>query len=170
MAWICPSCNFEENNETSVRCSCGYEVSYNEEPNYTKLGGWLLFVLLGQVLTILFYSINLIIWVGALNGEPSYLVKQEIIYSIIILVPSVFILFLLLKKSKILPVIMISYYIVAILLTFSRYLRIKSMTNLPNYYDHLNGAIDLAVYTFVSCAVWAAYFKFSKRVKNTFVN
>ena len=170
MAWICPSCNFEENNDTSVRCSCGHEVLDTEEPNYTKPGGALLLVLLGHIVGVFISSIKLFSWFGTLQGETSYFVQQEIFRSSLVLIISSFMLFFMLKKSKVLPALMITFYVLAIIWTFSNYLIIKSMTSLPNYYDHLNNSIDHAVITFVGCSVWAAYFKFSKRVKNTFVN
>jgi hypothetical protein len=39
MAWVCPSCGFNDNHDSSVRCLCGYEISMGEERNYLKREG-----------------------------------------------------------------------------------------------------------------------------------
>ena len=37
MAWVCPSCGLGDNHDSSVRCLCGYEISLDEERNYSRL-------------------------------------------------------------------------------------------------------------------------------------
>ncbi len=44
MSWTCPSCESEENSESSIRCSCGYEIQDTTEPNYNKIGGALIWL------------------------------------------------------------------------------------------------------------------------------
>jgi hypothetical protein len=39
MAWVCPSCGFKENHDSSIRCLCGHEISPDEERNYSKTEG-----------------------------------------------------------------------------------------------------------------------------------
>jgi hypothetical protein len=36
MAWVCPSCGFDDNQDSSARCLCGYEISMGEEGKYSK--------------------------------------------------------------------------------------------------------------------------------------
>ena len=39
MPWICPSCGFSDNHDSTVRCLCGHEIFIDEEPIYLKSGG-----------------------------------------------------------------------------------------------------------------------------------
>jgi len=39
MGWVCPSCGFDHNHDSCIRCSCGYEIVVGEERNYTKRDG-----------------------------------------------------------------------------------------------------------------------------------
>lgn len=36
MTWVCPSCGFKGNDDSTIRCLCGYEITLDEERKYSK--------------------------------------------------------------------------------------------------------------------------------------
>ena len=39
MAWVCPSCGFNDNHDSFIRCLCGHEISMDDERKFSKSQG-----------------------------------------------------------------------------------------------------------------------------------
>jgi hypothetical protein len=169
MAWECPICSFSENDDTSVKCVCGYEAADPTKPDYNKIGGALYLVLLGLSLNTFLYFINLYYRLGAIVSVGGAVLLLEIIYSVFFLLFPAALIYILFMRKRIFPKLMMIYYVFAICIVIDNYFAIRSMKDLPNYYDQLNNAINNAVVIPIACIAWMLYFKFSQRVRYTFV-
>jgi hypothetical protein len=166
MAWTCPSCGFDGNDDSSIRCSCGQELTIKEEINYNKIGGGLFLVAIGLVITPLSY---LVPFLKRLESGQVQIVIESLQIILFIVLPIV-LLYMLFRRKRLFPKLIITYYLLGMVLAWSNYFIVKSMTDMQNYYDNLNDSIDIAVVTMVISFVWIIYFKISKRAKMTFIN
>jgi len=170
MSWTCPSCENEDNSDSSVRCSCGYEIQDTTEPNYNKIGGALIIIALGLILTPISY---LIPFRKRLEGieffTPELYITEGLQAFIFVLIP-LLLLYMLFRKKRKFPKLLIGYYAFGFLLALGNYLIAKSAPQSATYYIVLNDSIDRAVISFVVSAIWISYLLFSQRVKETFNN
>ena len=110
MSWTCPSCENEDNCDSSVRCSCGYEIQDTTEQNYNKIGGALIIIALGLILTPISY---LIPFRKRLEGietfTPELYIAEGLQAFIFVLIPLLF-LYMLFRKKRNFPKLLIGYY------------------------------------------------------------
>ncbi len=170
MSWTCPSCENEDNCDSSVRCSCGYEIQDTTEQNYNKIGGALIIIALGLILTPISY---LIPFRKRLEGietfTPELYIAEGLQAFIFVLIPLLF-LYMLFRKKRNFPKLLIGYYSSGFFWALGNYFIAKSAAQDPDYYIVLNDSIDRAVILFVVSAIWISYLLFSQRVKETFKN
>jgi hypothetical protein len=73
MAWVCPSCGFDENDNAAIRCACGHEITVppkNEvktPPKVPRICPACGFASEGRLVNRGHWLIELIVWLVALN-------------------------------------------------------------------------------------------------------
>lgn len=166
MAWTCPLCGFDNNDDSSIRCSCGQELTIKEKIDYKKIGGGLYLVVIGLLITPISYLIPFLKRFE--SGQVQF--EIETIQIIIFVLLPIVLLFLLIRKNRLFPKIIIAYYIAGSIIAWVNYILDKHMNNGFDYYENLNKSIDVAVITTIVSLAWILYFTKSKRSKMTFVN
>ena len=167
MAWTCPRCKSTENLDSTIRCVCGYEDDTQEVIDYDRLGGALYLVLAGLVLTPL---INLLllskrIEIG-LSALPMELFFEALSFMFYVVIP-VFMIFLFIKRKKILRPIIISYLFLNLLSSLFVYCAIKSLPSPERTAEALMDAKSGVLVAIIGCGIWVTYFLKSERAKKT---
>lgn len=159
---------------------------------YYGIGGWLIFVLLGLIITTvtnIYYVISELIlffepdtWESITTyGSELYhplfapFIIFEVFFNLIMSVGAIILVILMLRKSHLFPKLMILYLIGAFILQFvDMFLGYKVYFGVPIFEDireEAFGEILSATFGFVIyMAIWIPYFIKSKRVKATFLN
>ena len=172
MAWKCPSCGFDQNEDSVVRCVCGYElppVEYQNQ-NYDRVGGLLLLVAVGLSLTALTNGI-LIARSAKVEYVPLIVVVIEWISALFYVALPIVLLIILFLKKRFFPKMMVSFLIlnliVAIMAYFGwKYVYLRDAAIFGKSFYLAKGVLMSAV---IGCCVWIPYFFISERVKRTFV-
>lgn len=157
--------------------------------NLKGIGGWLILVLIGLIMTLISIvvtlkdSMNLFqpeVWHTITTyGSDAYhplfgaWVIYDTIFNAFIIIFIICLLVLMFKKSRLFPKFMIFYFISAIFLQgIDYYLSYTVLTDLPKVSEALGvyPSIDGVFRALVSSAIWVPYFIKSKRVKVTFLN
>jgi hypothetical protein len=169
VAWECPKCNLIQNDESTIRCACGYETEIQEEINYDRMGGALYLVLAGLVVTSFINAFPFLERLGGGNGlSTAPIERMFLLFSLAfyVLLPIVMIT-LLIKRKKILRPIMISYYLMHLLISALFYYAVKSLSAVQNTQKALIAAKGGVFVAIITCGVWVSYFWKSERVKKT---
>jgi hypothetical protein len=172
MAWKCPSCGFDQNEDSVVRCVCGYElppVEYQNQ-NYERVGGLLLLVACGLSLSALINGI-LIARSAKVEYVPLIVVVIEWVSALFYVALPIVLLIILFLKKKFFPKMMVSFLIlhliVAIMAYFGwKYVYLRDAASFGKSFYFAKGVLMSAV---IGCCVWIPYFFISERVKKTFV-
>lgn len=157
-----------------------YEKNLNIGPS--GLGGWLIFIAIGLVITpisvtftIFIYNLPIFseieVWreVSNLNSmyhSPllSFLVYFELIGNIIILLLGFLLLYLFFSKKRLFPKVYFWFLIGNLIFIFMDDILANSIFMYEEF------AYKETLRHGLSCAVWLPYLSISKRVKNTFIN
>lgn len=180
MSWECPSCGFKNNDESILRCSCGYELTISEAPNYNKIGGALILITIGLIvnpflgisaLLQIFQIINSEFWPssGPFGNSIKPLIIFEVIWSVIHTIGPIFLLILMLKRKKIFPKLSVTFLLLMLALSFIELFWIKAIQNVPNKSELLYRARFGTLLNFLTCLIWVPYFFISERVRETFI-
>ena len=158
----------------------------SKKSELTGLGGWLIFVGIGVIISpfIFFFflittyvpifsdgSIALLTTKGSEHYVPGYslLLFFELLSNLVIFFGSVYLMACFLSKSKYFPIHFIYLRLFTIVFftldIFLAYIMFPSVVSIFNYetMEPLLNSISVAV-------IWVPYMLYSKRVKNTFVN
>ncbi len=180
MSWDCPSCGFKKNDESVLRCSCGYELPGNEAPNYNKIGGALILVTIGLIvnpflgitaLLQIFQVMNSEFWpsLGLFGNSIKPLIIFEAACSVILTIGPIFLLILMLKRKKIFPKLSATFMLLFLALSFIDLFWIKAIQNVPDKSELLFRARFGTLLNFLTCLIWVPYFFISERVRETFI-
>lgn len=155
-------------------------VQLYEEPEYDRIGGWLILLIISMVLTTIRMMYNFFetgyltkeVWDSYLYASyfPGYvhkiLVTAEILFHIVIIVGFIYCIYLFSKKRDLFPQTML---VVLIIMFFSNIV----LTVLYYIYMSNNLAPELSSSNFnniMYCIIWGLYLYKSTRVKGTFVH
>lgn len=159
-------------------------IADNQPPGVSGLGGWLVLVQIGLILTILvqllylpeFYLIvsDSENWNVFISRESEYyhplwgpMFIIETVFSILLLGFTVFTLYMFYRKKSILPRLMIILYSANL---FYWVMDVILLYQIPLAREMEDGSSIRDMFTtLITCAIWIPYFLKSKRVKNTFV-
>jgi len=167
VAWDCPSCGFNGNDDASIRCSCGHELVIQIEPtNYNKIGGVLIFVVCGLVLSVIMTVSSVTDEISKANSSMQ--IGLSLLGIIFVIIP-VALLVTLFKKKKYFPICIRIYYLLNLGLAYLNYLAAKAMPDVSDRIKAINNSINVLAMTFISCCIWVTYFSVSARVKKTFI-
>ncbi len=156
-----------------------------ENENYEQgprgLGGWLIIPIIGLFLSPLINLFNMILNIQLINstnwtklttpGGDSYhsMFKPALYFetgcNVLYILISIYLLVLLFQKKKLLPKLIIFYYIFNVVIE----ILITVLVNKINA-DIGTPPVSFSIPAIISSLIWIAYFRKSKRVKNTFVN
>lgn len=158
--------------------------NYTMNPNYQKIGGWLIFILIQLILmpiNILNQLINdsLPMYINGtykVFTTPGsevynslwlpYFVFETLgntIFAIFIIV----VLILFLKKKKVVPYLMIALVALNFILIVIDY---SFMQFIPYFNTDNDFNLVIVIFRFLASLIWGTYFMQSKRVKSTFIN
>jgi hypothetical protein len=163
MSWECPRCNSVENDDATMRCTCGHELEVHEVINYEKIGGALYLVWAGLVLTPLINLMPLL--------EPNVPIEGFIIvssFAFYVFLP-IFMIVLLIKRKKVLRPIIICYYLLNFLVSLVVYYAVKSIPPPQGTQEALIHAKSGVLVAIIGCGIWVTYFLSSARAKRTLV-
>ncbi|MDM5326925.1 DUF2569 domain-containing protein [Neobacillus sp. CF12] len=150
------------------------ELSTN--PKYKGIGGWLILVIIGLIITLFISSIHIYYqtvhllpkyWPGSNEYHPLWgtYVIFILVYEILLVLVPVILLVLMFRKSRLFPKAMIFFLISETVLDLiSAVLVLIIYTNVDGY------TFIRFVFLIVTALIWVPYFLVSKRVKATFLN
>jgi hypothetical protein len=160
-----------------------------ENGHLKGIGGWLILVLIGLIISLISVAgtltdtMNLYkpeVWHTITTyGSEAYhpLFGTWIIYetalNIFVIIFTICLLILMFRKSRLFPKLMIFYFVSAVFLQgIDYYLSYIVLTDLPNVSKALgvSPSLEGVMRSAVQGAVWVPYFIRSKRVKATFIN
>jgi len=148
------------------------------------LGGWLVLVQIGLYSTMFLLMLKLIS-ILSIFGDGSWelftdkssiiyhalwqpLILFELIYNLLLFAFSIFILVCFYSKKKILPRLMIFYFVVSVLFVLIDYILFMQIP-IARELDSFNYIKEIVRGVF-TCMIWIPYFIRSIRVKNTFIH
>ena len=141
------------------------------------IGGWLVLVLIGLIITPIRLLISMIteftplleqIKNNPILADLKQLVMAEIVVNMIFLIYAFVLIILMLKKSKLFPRMIIIFYIsnlvfvLADAIIISNHPVLGPITNITDSFMEIFKSV-------AANAIWVPYFIISRRVKNTFV-
>jgi len=141
------------------------------------IGGWLILVLIGLLITPIRLLISMIteftplleqIKNNPILADLKQLVMAEIVVNMIFLIYAFVLIILMLKKSKLFPRMIIIFYIsnlvfvLADAIIISNHPVLGPITNIADSFMEIFKSV-------AANAIWVPYFIISRRVKNTFV-
>ena len=162
-----------------------YDIPPKGEPIYTSIGGWLVFVAIGVVLTPLVTTIQIsqnfndfygkTTWYFITNNHESLsqfaysmLIIVEIVYNSLFVAFSVLVAALFFKRRTILPkMIIILFSATFVFLTLDSVIAFNLNDNLYNEMEKVQSFKEIGT-SFIKAIIWIPYFLVSKRVKSTF--
>ncbi|MEC0257835.1 DUF2569 domain-containing protein [Paenibacillus lautus] len=172
----------QENNNASPQ---GYSPKYLIKPRVEGLGGWLVFVqislyfslisIMYVLVTILFPVFEPETWnLITDKTSPGYnqaliqLIIFETVVNVIFVITAVIALFLLYRKKRAFPKLMIGYISFSLLVSIVDYAAVSQIEIMAQGDNgkFMSEWIRSLLYT----SIWIPYFIRSKRVRNTFVN
>jgi hypothetical protein len=169
MAWTCPSCGFEENEDSILRCPCGYELTPPEDRNYDNVGGALFLVAIGLAVTAVANGFSLTV---RLHKAPYITVPTataEAFFALVYIIAPLILLVILFMRKRIVPKLMISFYLLTLGIAILLYIGARSLSGPHMLQKALYGAKVSILVSSVACFIWVPYFLISERVKRTFV-
>ncbi len=189
MTWQCPECGSLNDNDL-IRCPCGYEIihtpeeEFKPEPLYKGIGGWLIFPLIGLIITPIEGSLQMynIYWQIFAKGYWSSLTTPgtEVYHAFfgpllifegfgnsLTIALSVVTLWFFLRKSRLLPMLMISLLIFNFVFVYGDFFLSDLVPAVAAQSDS-QSTIELGQ-AVIGTLIWVPYFLKSKRVKQTFV-
>jgi len=138
--------------------------------NYTKIGGWLILVAIGLVLSsiaVLLYIISDIlpafhvVSVSQVSGELRLYLFLDLVLNLSLLVYIIYVIVLFVKRRTAVPKFVISLYILNFAFIIIDRFVFKSISE--------SQWIFVIIQSVASALIWIPYFLVSKRVKGTFV-
>lgn len=195
---FCKHCGKSIVDNAKFCAACGKSVSVSTEEmpkqappdkNLKGLGGWLVLVILGLFVSVLFqaygayesitmFTDGTVEFLGDPSSEvyiPGYagLIKFEFIAEIIFLVAGIYLIYLFFKKSKKFPKYYVPFLIITVIYVILDYALLSSVSVsgevqqiIDDTLSEQGGEIGKAV---IGALVWGAYMRKSKRVKATFI-
>jgi len=170
----------------SIKIYKNYDVKVNENPKtHTQIGGWLILIAIGLVLTPVRMLYGLIIdaeelygihtWNYIFQEHPSFnefflslLIVFELMYNSAFIVFTILLIILFFKRRSITPRMMIILYASSFLIiTLDTFVAIGLNDQLYSEAEKVQAFKDIAG-SFLSAVIWIPYFIISKRVKETF--
>jgi transglutaminase-like putative cysteine protease len=166
----------------AYRLYFNYNLPSQSEPfMHEEIGGWLILIAIGLIVSPLSLIYNLISTTAffdqktiqiIFNSDVSnslawaVIVIFELIYNVSVIVFIGLLLILFFKKRTILPRLIMYFYALTAIVNLADYYLIKRFVD----FDFVDGNTSTAVMRSILVAfIWIPYFLFSKRVKNTFV-
>lgn len=172
-------------NELSDLVKENREASYLIDPKYQGIGGWLIFILIGLIITPIRLIILLIttyvpiFFDGSLQtlitpGTEVYsplwipMLFFEVFVNLFFIIYVVLLLIYFFKKKRTFPKLIIIYYLsnfslVVIDYIISRFIPYLANQSSADSFTEISRSIGV-------CVIWIPYICNSKRVKSTFIN
>lgn len=183
---FCNKCG-KENSKNSKFCkNCGAKIKIvtsnlnSDEKKYQSIGGWLILVFIGLIISILRQGYGLIEYLSLLSNDysiPGYydLLLFEFFASIAFLGFSIYLLILFIRKNIKLPNYYIYLLIATIVFTIIDQLWLVSISSSAGQFQEtINKALTdnsgEIVKSVIGAIIWGSYMKKSQRVKYTFIN
>ncbi len=195
---FCKYCGKSILDNAKFCTACGKAVSapvaevpkqVTSEKNLKGLGGWLVLVILGLFVSVLFqaygayesvtmFTDGTVEFLSDPSSEvyiPGYggLIKFEFIAGIIFLVAGIYLIYLFFKKSEKFPRYYVPFLVVSVIYAILDYALLSSVSVSGEVQQVINDTlseqgseIGRAV---IGALIWGAYMKRSKRVKATFI-
>ncbi|MBM6383051.1 MAG: DUF2569 domain-containing protein [Paenibacillus sp.] len=149
------------------------------------LGGWLILIQIGLLLTIVLLAVQLIqqivpiftteTWELLTSKQSDYyhplwgpVLIFELVYNVLFLLLSLYTVFAFYSKKAILPRLMIIFYSVSLVVGIMDYLLLLQIPMARDLED--GSSMREIAKSVLTCAIWIPYFIKSVRVRNTFVN
>lgn len=138
--------------------------------NYTKIGGWLILVAIGLVLSaisvLLYISSDILpafraVSASQASSELRIYLFLELVLNLSLLVYIIYVIVLFFKRRTATPKLVISLYILNFVFIIMDLFVFKSISESQWTF--------VIIYSVVSSLIWIPYFLVSKRVKGTFV-
>ncbi len=170
MAWTCPSCGFEENEDSILRCCCGYELTLPEDRNYDKVGGALFLVAIGLAVTAVANGLSLTVRLDKASYITVPTVIAEAFFALVYIVAPLILLVMLFMRKRFVPKLMISFYLLTLGVAILHYIGARSLPEPHMLHKALYEAKASILASSVVCFIWVPYFLISERVKKTFVH
>lgn len=185
-AVFCPECGekISEEISESLKIEPSKKIDNSNISKYKGLSGWLTIVLLGLIITGLYNAYNFFDTLNSLNGgdfavyanrtsqyynpDLLFLIKSEMMVSLVIAVSSAYLIYIFSKAKKSFPKLVSIFWVITALWILFDTFYAQSIANIP--VDTLEEANTEAGRTFVYAIIWVSYMAKSKRVKATFVN
>jgi len=169
MAWTCPSCGFEENEDSILRCPCGYELTLPEDRNYDNVGGALLLVAIGLAVTAVANGLSLTVRLHKASYITGPTAATEAFFALVYIVTPLILLVILFMRKRIVPKLMISFYLLTLGIAVLLYIGARSLPGPHILQRALYEAKVSILASSVACFIWVPYFLISERVKRTFI-
>lgn len=195
---FCKHCGKSLADDVKFCAACGNAISAQAEPtakqatsekNLKGLGGWLVLVILGLFVSVLFqaygayesvtmFTDGTVEFLSDPSSEvyiPDYggLLKFEFIVEIIFLAMGIYLIYLFFKKSRKFPKYYVPFLIITVIYVILDYALLSSISVsgevqqiIDDTLSEQGGEIGKAV---ISALVWGAYIRKSKQVKATFI-
>lgn len=151
----------------------------NKKEQETAIGGWLILVLIGLIVTPIRLGISTFTeFLPLLDSLPFLkelypklvsIIYVELFSNIAFGIFALFLIFVMVMKNKIFPKLMIIFYVSNLVFVLGDAIYISQMTELEGFYKD-DGSIKEIVRAIVGTAIWVPYMLVSKRVKRTFVH
>ncbi|WP_367075035.1 DUF2569 domain-containing protein [Paenibacillus pabuli] len=154
-------------------------------PGVSGLGGWLILIQIGLLLTIVLLAVQLIqqivpiftteTWELLTSKQSDYyhplwgpVLIFELVYNVLFLLFSLYTVFAFYSKKAILPRLMMIFYSVSLVVGIIDYLLLLQIPMASDLED--GSSMREIAKSVLTCAIWIPYFIKSVRVRNTFVN
>lgn len=176
----CPKCGNQNLDDAEICCSCG--VNFNESTlngtqaaesfKYDRIGGWLVIVAFSIVFNMLLAPMTTWLYVISLQkaktlGEYGTVytlpAKIGIVYTIAMLVLSIYLFILMYKRKRLFVKIMIYYLLFVLIYRIIQY-SVTRYTGMDISQSFKNMLLGI-----VGSTIWILYLLQSKRVERTFV-
>lgn len=177
----CPICDNANLDDAVICCNCGVNFSeitvvgtqVAERVKYNRIGGWLIVIAISIVMNMLLAPVTMWLYITGLQkakilGEYSTVFTLPaiigIIYTVVILVLSIYLFVLMYKRKRSFVRTMLCYLIFILLYriiqyAIARYTGINASQNIKNIF-----------FSIVSTTIWISYLLQSRRVEKTFIN
>jgi len=169
MAWTCPSCGFEENEDLILRCPCGYELTLPEDRNYDNVGGALLLVAIGLAVTAVANGLSLTVRLHKASYITAATAAAEAFFALVYIVAPLILLVILFMRKRIVPKLMICFYLLTLGIAVLLYIGARSLPGPHMLQKALYEAKVSILTSSLACFIWVPYFLISERVKRTFI-
>jgi len=151
----------------------------DERENETGIGGWLILVLLGLIITPIRLGVSVFMeflplfdslpMLEELYPELKSMIYLELFGNISFGIFAIILIFLMIKKDRRFPLLMIIFYVSNLVFIVFDAIYVSQMVSLEGSSDVDDSSKEI-IRSVIGTAIWVPYMLVSKRVKRTFTN